>query len=65
MFIIGTVCGVTIGTAVALLVSPMSGEAMREEAHARFEGMLEDAQAAATARRVELEAEYADLTTRH
>ena len=63
MFAIGGLCGVTIGAMTALMLSPLSGEAMREEAQTRFDEMLMDAQAAATARQVALEAEYAELTT--
>ena len=63
MFVIGTLSGVAIGVAVALMISPLSGEAMREEARLQFDEMLAEAQRAADVKRVELEAEYADLTT--
>jgi len=61
-FVIGILCGVTVGAAAALLLSPASGDTMRRDARRRFDELMRDAQQAAEARRVELETELADLT---
>ena len=61
-FAIGTLSGITVGAAAALLLSPASGDAMRRDARRRFDELLRDAQQAAEARRIELETELADLT---
>jgi gas vesicle protein len=59
----GVLCGVVIGAAVALLLAPASGDAMREDAQSRFDGMLTEARLASERRRRELEAELAELTS--
>jgi gas vesicle protein len=61
-FVIGVLCGVTVGGVVALLLSPASGDAMRRQARGRFDELMHEAQQAAEARRVELETQLADLT---
>ncbi|MHB8628320.1 MAG: YtxH domain-containing protein [Aggregatilineales bacterium] len=61
-FVIGILCGVTVGGVAALLLSPASGDAMRHEARERFDELMREAQKAAEARRVELETQLADLT---
>ena len=62
MFAVGIGSGLAFGAAVALMLSPASGEAMRREARSRFDGLLRDAEEAANARRRELETELAALT---
>ena len=61
-FLIGILCGVTVGVGAALLLSPASGEAMRRDARERFDELMREAQQAAEARRIELETQLADLT---
>jgi len=62
MFAVGIGSGLAFGAAVALLLSPASGEAMRREARSRFDELMRDAEEAAEARRRELEAELAAMT---
>ena len=62
LFVIGILCGITVGGVAALLLSPASGNAMRHDARERFDDLLREAQQAAEARRAELEAQLADLT---
>ena len=62
LFMIGILCGITVGVGAALLLSPASGETMRRDARERFDELMREAQQAAENRRTELEAELADLT---
>jgi len=62
LFMIGILCGITVGVGAALLLSPASGEAMRRDARERFDELMREAQQAAENRRTELETELADLT---
>ncbi len=61
-FGIGALCGAIVGAALSLLNAPASGNEMRDEARTHFNEMLHEAQNAAEVRRVELEAQLADLT---
>ena len=53
-FMIGIVVGVLIGSSVALLLAPETGEKFRNEIRARGEVLVNDVRHAATARRIEL-----------
>ena len=53
-FMIGIVVGALIGSSVALLLAPETGEKFRNEIHARGEVLVNDVRHAATARRIEL-----------
>ena len=53
-FMIGIIVGGLIGSTVALLLAPDSGEQMRAQLRARGEGLLADVRQAAESRRVEL-----------
>ncbi len=64
IFTAGILTGSTIGAAVAILLAPASGDDMRNEARERFRQLLDESARAAAERRVELEAELAQLTTR-
>ena len=61
-FVGGVLSGGAIGTAVALLFSPKSGDAMRQGLRGRYEGVLQAGREAAAQRRVELEAQLAAMT---
>lgn len=61
-FLIGALCGGVIGATVSVLNAPASGNAMRDEARARFDDMLEEARLAAETRRAELERQLDTLT---
>jgi YtxH-like protein len=53
-FMIGIVAGALIGSAVALLLAPETGDKFRSEIRARGEVLINDVRHAATARRIEL-----------
>jgi YtxH-like protein len=53
-FMMGIVAGALIGSAVALLLAPETGEKFRSEIRARGEVLVNDVRHAATARRIEL-----------
>ncbi len=61
-FVGGVLSGGAIGTAVALLFSPKSGDAMRDGLRARYERALQAGREAAAQRRAELEAQLAAMT---
>lgn len=54
-FLIGIVVGALVGSTVALLLAPESGEQLRNEIRARGEGFLSDVRSAADNRRIELQ----------
>lgn len=54
-FLIGIVVGALVGSTVALLLTPESGEQLRGEIRARGEGFLSDVRHAADSRRIELQ----------
>ena len=58
----GLVSGATIGTIVALLFTPRSGDEMRKDLERRKERVKMAGRLAADAKRAELEAELAALT---
>ncbi len=57
MFFLGLALGALIGAILAALLTPASGNRMRQEAKDYYEQLLEEARKAAEARRQELEAE--------
>lgn len=61
-FVGGVLSGGAIGTAVALLFSPKSGDAMRDGLRAHYERALQAGREAAAQRRAELEAQLAAMT---
>lgn len=61
----GVLSGGAIGTVVALLFTPKSGDGLREGLRARYRRALEAGQAAAEQRRAELEAQLQELTGSH
>jgi gas vesicle protein len=60
-FVLGLVLGGLVGSAAALLLTPMSGDALRMEMREYSRQVRSEVESAATARRVELEHELADL----
>lgn len=58
----GLVSGATIGTIVALLFTPKSGDEMRDDLERRKQRAMMAGRLAADAKRAELEAELAVLT---
>jgi len=60
-FAAGAVCGAVVGAVVALLLTPMSGAELQEQARARFEEIAEEGRKAAEQRRAELERQLRQL----
>lgn len=54
-FLIGIVVGALVGSTVALLLAPESGEQLRNEIRARGAGFMADVRHAADSRRIELQ----------
>jgi gas vesicle protein len=61
MFIFGAIIGGLVGSALALLLAPMSGNELRSEASGYSHQVKEEIVRAAALRRAELERELADL----
>jgi len=53
-FMMGIVAGALIGSTIALLLTPETGEKLRKEIRARGEVLVNDVRHAAEARRIEL-----------
>ena len=62
MFLLGLGGGLALGWLVARLLTPVSGQRLRKEAQEYYDQLLEEARAAAEARRKELEMELKTLT---
>jgi gas vesicle protein len=62
LFGAGLLCGAIIGAGVSLLLTPASGDDMREGARQRYRRILEESVRAAAERRAQLEAELAEMT---
>jgi len=61
-FLGGVLSGGAIGTAVALLFTPASGDAMRDSLRSRVQNALAAGREAAERRRNELETQLAEMT---
>jgi gas vesicle protein len=61
----GVLGGGAIGTVVALLFTPASGDRLRRGVRQRYQGALEAGQAAADQKRQELEAQLVAMTGPH
>ena len=60
-FIIGAVCGALVGSVTALLLTPESGEQLRNQILERTEAFRDEIQSAYTARMTQLETELEKL----
>ncbi|HKZ84702.1 MAG TPA: YtxH domain-containing protein [Anaerolineae bacterium] len=60
-FAAGALCGALVGAVVALLLTPMSGAEMQEQARTRFDEIVEEGRKAAEQRRAELERQLRQL----
>ncbi len=60
-FVLGFVLGGLVGGSIALLMTPMSGNELRTEVKDYTRQVRQDVEQAATARRMELERELANL----
>ncbi len=65
-FLVGFIIGGTLGAAIGLLLTPTSGDELRARFQERVSDIQREVQAAAAARRAELEAQLAALrATQH
>ncbi len=64
-FIGGALSGGAIGTAIALLFTPRSGDSMRESLSERLARAKQAGQEAAAQKRLELEAQLIEMTAPH
>lgn len=62
VFVAGIIAGTAIGAAVSFLLTPASGDELRQGARQRFQQILDESARAAAARRVELKAELDQMT---
>ena len=60
-FLIGVVVGGLVGSTIALLLAPESGEELRAEIRARGEGFFNDVRHAADERKIELRQKLDEL----
>ncbi len=58
---LGAILGGLVGSAIALLLAPMSGDELRTEVKSYTRHIKEEVEKAANARRMELERELANL----
>jgi gas vesicle protein len=63
MFTGGLALGIVLGMGTALLLAPMSGRQLIDEAQARFEALKEEARRASEEHKAELEAQLAEMTS--
>lgn len=62
LFVIGLSMGAAIGAALVMLLTPASGQDMRDGARQHFRQALDESARAAAKRRTELENEFAAMT---
>jgi len=60
-FLIGLFVGWLVGSALALLLAPSSGEKLRSDLRARSTSFIDEVKSAAATRRQELEKQLAEL----
>jgi gas vesicle protein len=60
-FVVGAILGSLVGASLALLLAPMPGEELRVQIKDRAVSFSDEVQAAANARRAELEQQLAQL----
>ena len=58
---LGAILGGLVGSAIALLLTPMSGDELRMEVKSYTQHVKEEVEKAATTRRIELERELSNL----
>ena len=60
-FMAGALCGALVGGVTALLLTPASGNELRQEATARWQAAMQEAQQARSQTRTELQAEFESM----
>ena len=63
-FMAGAICGALIGSVTAILLTPASGQQLKDDVVHRWETAKEDAERAKEETRLQLEAEYRQKTSR-
>lgn len=63
-FAAGAMCGAIVGAVAALLLAPMSGGEIQEQARKRVEAVVEEGRKAAEERRAELEKQLRQMQRR-
>ncbi len=63
-FMAGAICGALVGGVTALLLTPASGDELRQQATNRWEEALTEARRASQLKQMELEAEFERLKAR-
>ena len=63
-FVAGAMCGAIVGAVAALLLAPMSGSEMQEQARKRIDTVIEEGRKAADERRAELEKQLRQMQRR-
>jgi len=63
-FAAGAMCGAIVGAVAALLLAPMSGSEMQEQARKRVEDVMAEGRKAAEQRRAELEKQLRQMQRR-
>jgi gas vesicle protein len=62
-FMAGTICGALVGGVTALLLTPASGNDLRQQAVNRWEEALAEAKRASQLKQLEMEVEFERLKT--
>lgn len=62
-FMAGAICGALVGGVTALLLTPASGNELREQAVARWEAAKQEAEQARSQTRQKLETEFENMKT--
>jgi gas vesicle protein len=60
-FLAGAICGALVGATIVLLLTPLSGEEMRDNARARWEGAIDEAKKAREETKKRLEAQFEQM----
>jgi gas vesicle protein len=60
-FLAGVLCGALVGSVTVLLLTPASGQQLREDAVARWEEALKEARTAMEETRQEMEAQFEQM----
>lgn len=63
-FVAGAMCGAIVGAVSALLLAPVSGTEVRQQARKRFDEIVEEGRKAADERRAELEKQLRQMQRR-
>ena len=60
-FLAGSICGALVGAVTALLLTPASGQQLRNDAEARWNLAMQEAQRAMAEKQQELDAQFEEM----